>query len=509
MHSARGLYFAPREPKTSVPPSEEGQLPCPVAGVDMRTLPIGPEEAFVLTRVDGRSSEADIAAATGLDGGRVLQSLKRLVELGAVRYDKVTPSAPPPHDRSSAPPGVRISHPVIEAQATEHPDAEHPASALYDPAELDEAVDLDLPRKRKVLDYFYRLDTATHYELLEVSTASDKKEIKDAYFKIVGTFHPDKYYGKQLGSFKTKLERVFQRLTEAQEVLSRKQTRDEYDAYLESQRRTKKLEQSFRVESIELEAVRQRIEQEARISERASHAPPSASVPPASDPEERRRALARKLRGSLAPPARASAPPPEVSRAVIQEHVADELKRRYESRLSQARDNQVKKYVEAADASMATRDVISAANALRIAVTLAPDDAALKARFDETQEKAAALLADTYLEQARYEEANKHWLEAAATYEKVSRGKPNATVFDKVATCLYEGNGDLRKAGDMARKAVGLAPKSVEPRLTLAKIYVKAGMKESALAEFERVSQMAPGDDTVKDWIKRLKRGEV
>ncbi len=492
-----------------MPPSEEGQLPCPVAGVDMRSLPIGPEEAFVLTRVDGRSSEADIAAATGLDPGRVLQSLRRLVELGAIRYDKVAPSSPPQHERSSVPPGVRISHPVIETKPVQHPDAEHPAAALYDPAELDEDVDLDLPRRRKVLDYFYRLDTATHYELLEVSTQSEKKEIKDAYFKIVGIFHPDKYYGKNLGTFKTKLERVFQRLTEAQEVLSRKATRDEYDAYLESQKRTKRLEQAFRGQSTELEAVRRRIEQEARVSERASHAPASASAPPPSDPEERRRSLARKLRGSLAPPARNSAPPPEVSRAAIQEHVADELKRRYESRLSQARESQVKKYIEAADASMATRDVISAANALRIAVTLAPDDAALKARFDDTQEKASALLADTYLEQAKYEETNKHWAEAAATYEKVSRGKPSANIFDKVASCLYEGNGDLRKAGDMARKAVALAPKAVEPRLTLAKIYVKAGMKESALAEFERISQMAPGDDTVKDWIKRLKRGEV
>jgi len=476
----------------------------------MRALPIGPEEAFVLTRVDGRSSEADIAAATGLDGTRVRQSLVRLVELGAVRYEAVVQSSPPPRERPTVPPHVRISHPIIETKGSEHPDAAHPAAALYDPAELDEQVDLDLARKRKILDYFYRLDSASHYELLDVGESAEKKDVKDAYFRIVGTFHPDKYYGKSLGSFKTKLERVFQRLTEAQEVLSRKPSRDEYDAYLESQRRTKRLEQAFRGESSELERARQLIEQEARISERQSQAPPSGTWPPAVDPEERKRALARKLRGSLAPPARTSVPPSEqVSRAVIQEHVADELKRRYEARLSQARDNQVKKYIEAADVAMNTKDVISAANALRIAVTLAPDDSALKARFEETQEKASALLADTYLEQAKYEEANKHWLEAAATYEKVARGKANAHIWDKIAMCLYEGGGDLRKAGDMARKAVQAAPKSAEPRLTLAKIYVKAGMKESALAEFERVAQLNPGDDTIKDWIKRIKRGEV
>lgn len=485
-----------------------------VDGIDMRALPIGPEEAFVLTRVDGRSSEADIAAATGIDSGRVKESLKRLVELGAVRYDDAvaaTSSAPPQREQPTVPPGVRISHPVIEAKSTEQPDAAHPASALYDPGELDEDVELELPRKRKILDYYYRLETVSHYELLEVSTDADKKVIKDAYFKVVGIFHPDKYYGKKLGSFKLKLERVFQRLTEAQEVLARKATRAEYDIYLAAQSRTKALERAMRTESTELEAVRQRIEQEARLSERASQAPPSASWPPAADPEERRRALARKLRGSMVPPGRASAPPeaPPSNRIAIQEHVADELKRRYEARLSQARENQVKKYVDAAEGAMATRDVISAANALRIAVSLAPDDEALKERFEMVQDKASALLADTYLEQAKYEESNKHFLEAAQTYEKVSRGKPNANIFDKVATCLYEGGGDLRKAGDMARKAVALAPKAVEPRLTLAKIYVKAGMKESALAEFERIGQMNPGDDTIKDWIKRIKRGDA
>jgi hypothetical protein len=54
-----------------------------------------------------------------------------------------------------------------------------------------------------------------------------------------------------------------------------------------------------------------------------------------------------------------------------------------------------------------------------------------------------------------------------------------------------------------------MAPKAIEPRVTLARVYLGAGMKESALGEFERASQLAPDDDTIKDWIKRIKRGEV
>jgi curved DNA-binding protein CbpA len=480
----------------------------------MRSLPIGPEEAFVLTRVDGYSSEADIAASTGLDAGRVRESLDRLVELGAVSYDG-TPPPPPPED--DEPSGVsssaRLLHPVIEADVASG-SAFHPAAALYDPGELDEDVDLELPRKRMILDYYYRLDSATHYELLDVERGANRKAVRDTYFRIVGIFHPDRYYGKNLGTFKTKLERVFQRLTEASDVLSRPDLREKYDAYLASQLRTKNLEQALGDEHArlaELEEAQRRIEQEARIAERMAQAPTQTSAwPPQADPDARKRALARKLRGSVSPP-RGSNPPDSkpVSRAKIQEHVAEELKRRYDSRLGQAREEQVGKYVSAADSALENNDLVNAANALRIAASLTPNDEALAKRLEEVQDKANTLLSETYLEQAKYEESNKHWLDAALSYERSIRGKPSAILYDRAAFCLVEGDGDMRKAGEFARKAVAMAPKSADPRITLAKVYVKAGMKESALAEFERASQMAPHDDTIKDWIKRIKKGDV
>jgi hypothetical protein len=37
-----------------------------VDGFDLKTLPIGPSDAFVLSRIDGASTEAEIAAAAGM-----------------------------------------------------------------------------------------------------------------------------------------------------------------------------------------------------------------------------------------------------------------------------------------------------------------------------------------------------------------------------------------------------------------------------------------------------------
>ncbi len=487
------------------------RTPQAVEGVDMKSLPIGPEEAFVLSRVDGRTNESEIAAVTGLDLDRVQTLLTRLSELGAVSFDAPPPPPKRPKPSPSIPPGRGLTHPVIEARDGGS-SALHPAAALYDPAELDEEVDLELPKKRMILDRFYSLDSVTHYELLGVTADADKKAVKHAYFALVGEFHTDRYYGKNLGNFKAKLDRVFQRLTEAHDTLTYPATRSEYDDYLSAQSRTRDLEQALGDEpsrTAEVEQARKVIEEEARVAERAQHTPGKDSVRPLAK-GERRRALARKLGATgMQARARSSAPPASSRSPVAQEMVADGLKRRYEQRLASARESQIEKYRTAAEQALAKNDVVAAASSLRIASSLVPEDEELADQLEEIQEKANLELAESYLEQARYEERSGRFLEAALSFERAARGKPSAKLYERAAHCLLEGDGDMRRAGELAKKAATMAPKAAEPRVTLAKVYAHAGMKESAVMEFERAAQLAPDDDSIKDWIKRLKRGEL
>src|SRR5690606_6014919 len=114
----------------------------------------------------------------------------------------------------------------------------HPAARAYDPALLDEPAELDLERKKLILDLYYSLDQLTHYALLEVPENATKEQIKEAYYQRVGLFHPDRYFGKELGNFKARLEKVFGALTKAYDTLSRKRAREEYDRYLSARRHT-------------------------------------------------------------------------------------------------------------------------------------------------------------------------------------------------------------------------------------------------------------------------------
>lgn len=532
----------------------ENRLPRLVDGIDVRALPIGPTDAFVLSRIDGSSSEAEIAAATGLELGAVQRTILLLLELGAIIVAEREEAAARPYRAPMSSSGQfalgansgansgAIEEWVVRIE-------QHPGATLYDPRELEEPADLDPDRKRVILDTFYRLDALDHYELLGIPRQADKRAIRARYHQVINVFHPDRYYGKQLGSFKAKLERIFQRLTEAHEVLARSQARAEYDTYLNAGQSTRALEQQLSDEETvarELEAARARIEAEAaqnaaqaatasageaarsarssipsiissplppRPSSFPSHPPsdPYRANQAKVDPESRRRALARKLGLSAPPPPpepRPSPPPAPQGSSAAHERAAHDLKKRYEQRMLDARSRQVDEYLSRAEAALAQRELVDAVNALRIAVSLTPNDAALRRRLEDLQTEANKELAGRYLEQAQYEEREQHWSEAVRSYARALSGAPSPKLHERLAFCLLAAHGDVKQAVEHARKAVLSMPNETKYRQTLARAYAAANMRESAIGELERASALAPTDDTIKEQIRRARRGE-
>jgi predicted Zn-dependent protease len=67
----------------------------------------------------------------------------------------------------------------------------------------------------------------------------------------------------------------------------------------------------------------------------------------------------------------------------------------------------------------------------------------------------------------------------------------------------------LKRASQLAKQAVALAPQSAKCRLTLAQVYFGAKLRESALAELERARTLEPDQPQIKEWIQRAKRGDV
>lgn len=521
-----------------------------VSSVEVRQLPIGPEEAFVLSRVDGKSDGAAIAGATGLSETSVARHLRRLSDLGAI---EPAPDGGSPRAQSHA--GDRVREPDAAPAESAPARRDLKASMTRERAaalagrfagELDETLDLTLGHQATIIDLSSRLDDLDHFEVLGVSRSAERVEIKRAYFSAVGAFHPDKYFGKNLGSLRRRMEKVFQRMTEAHDVLSHRQARADYETYLAALERTRPKSPSAVPNTLEdLERLLSQAERdatetrpaaspEARLPNAAPQMPPP--LPPRAnaagsrvmnpppfprnvpiqppvevpdDPAARRQALARKL--GLAPPkpvTEEQRDQEQRTKSLRQRAVAKELRDRYQHRKATISDQRISRYVKAAEDALAAGNPVSALNTIKIAESL-ETSLEVSRQLTELETQASALLADSYLERARYEESNGHYDEAARSYARSARGRPSSDVLRSAAECYLKAGTELRKASELAREAVQIAPKRADLRLTLAKVYEAAGMQQSAAKELARALELAPENDRIKQWLKRLERGGV
>jgi hypothetical protein len=247
----------------------------------------------------------------------------------------------------------------------------------------------------------------------------------------------------------------------------------------------------------------------------ASPRPPSpasltaTTPPPNVDVAARRDALARRLLGGR-PSAMSSAPPggratPITPAPMATTDAMAALRRRYEERVTLAKNVESRKYVANAEAALAANDPVAAANAFRIALQLAPKDADLERRARETQAKADVLLSETYTRQARYEEKNEQWPEAARSWSRVCKGRPgDALAHERAAYATVKAGGDLHEAARLAKQACALDGNNAQFRVTLATVYEAAGLGLNARRELESAAQLAPQDDTIRLMLKRV-----
>jgi hypothetical protein len=442
-----------------------------------------------------------------------------------------------------------------------------PAPAIPRHPEIDESLSLSVEVQARILDLSARLPDLDHFEVLGVPRGADRAAIKRAYFSMIGTFHPDSYFGKKLGGFTKRMEKIFQRLTEAHDVLSNARSREEYEAYLGAVVRTRGFETpSQPPPSVEdLERLLHQAESEARKSPAPATPPaptpaapvPSVAAPPpkvavappplkvgiapapppplpprlpppfppvgaaaprpslrpvqmVNDPVARRQALARKF--GMAPVSLKPAPPDEEklrAEAARQSAVAKDLQQRYEHRKTAIRDHRVQRFIQAAEEGVAAGNSVAAMNALRVARTLVGNDAEADARITQLEQQLGTTLSESYLQRAKYEESNGQHVEAARSYTRAARGRPSPDVLRSAAECYLKAGTELRLAGELAREAVQMAPDRTDLRLSLAKIYEAAGMPQSAVRELERALALTPGSDKIKQWLKRLERAGV
>lgn len=484
------------------------KVPRLVATVDVHKFKLDAMDGFLLTRIDGRLTKKQLAQDTGLPEFQIDKTVEKLEKLGVVEF--IDPSAPAVN-ALPAPTRGRMQLPEFTSIEGSAP--------KYDPKELEEEVDLSADQKKRILDMFYRLDDLDHYTLLGVGKDADKKTVKRSYFELASLMHPDRYFKKKLGSFKSKMEALFGRVTEAHDTLVDAALRLDYDAYLDEVATTKGMEAMFEraldesrkaADAAALNGVALTRDSVPAPRAVSSPGPVSPSGPSAQEIQARREALAKRLLGGQSVrPSAPTAPPVDVPNPLKYANsgdAVDALKRRYEERVENATLAQSRKYVQAAETALSKNDLVAAASSLHIATRFAPDDTALAMRYQEVKNEADKLLCDSYIKQATYEQRSQHWPEAARTWQKVAKirvGDVNANA--QAAKCLVKAeSGDMHQAAEHAKLAVSAEPAMVEHHATLAEIYAKAGLMASARRALETGLALDPKNAVLLAVSKRV-----
>ena len=458
MRATRSTAAPPprRSERSLVPPA---LVPVVRKHPDLRSLGLGPREGFVLSQIDGVTSAADLGEITGLnarDLGEALRALESagVVELGAGkrRASKASIKAPP---RVSTPAPIAAPPAAVAPPAPERPSCELP--------EADRA---------RITETSARLDGLDHYAVLGLERDVDGKAIRRAFHALAAQYHPDRFFGKRLGSYQQPLERIFVRLSRAYETLSKKGEREQYDAKL----------------------------------------PPLPSKPAPSrkpPPKTPTRKSLRAVRAATVHPPRGSrrpSPPPKAPSASSADSRPDPLLRAYAEKKRRSVQDHVDVFVRAAKEALDRDDLVAAANNYRLAVQCS-DDPELRVTLEAIDGKARARVREKSLTGARAAEQGGRWGEAGEKYAKAYGVHPEAWIAERAANALRQGGTDLRRAAQLAEAAVLAEPQNAGYRVTLGEIYFDAGLLARAAGESARATALAPSDVRAAVLAKKVAKG--
>jgi curved DNA-binding protein CbpA len=202
-------------------------VPKPKPGLDVANLKLSGQEGFVLSRIDGSSSLAEICQICGLGDEETLTILSGLAKAGLIEIAR--PKAR--KRKRTATEQTRIR----QKKATEDPDRatleEMRAWAQFefDRDALAADVDLSEVRRKRIQHLYKRLDEMTYYDLLGLDIKASEEDIRKAYYRLTKRFHPDRYFRRHIGPYREQLAAIFKMLSRSYDVLMSEESRRKYD----------------------------------------------------------------------------------------------------------------------------------------------------------------------------------------------------------------------------------------------------------------------------------------
>ncbi|MFP8881096.1 MAG: DnaJ domain-containing protein [Myxococcota bacterium] len=397
--------------------SERAQgIPQLAEGWDRVNASLSPIEGFLLSRIDGHTPWTQLRQIGGIPAQDVDECIERWLTEGVVTLSLAR------QDASSRP-------------------------------KIDPNLEIATELQQQILDFEALLDRS-YFELLDIPRDADTQEIKRAYFRLSKTFHPDRYFRREIGEFAGCLDRIFRKLVEAYELLSDPTTRAEI--------------------------------------ERTLGAP--APAPLSSDQSGERE------------PARFTTP-----KKLSKRETLDRLRRHFkmpESVMVERRSRAAEFYKTAMIAVHRGRWE-EAAQCVRLAIAFDPWNDEYRAEFAEIQVKSHQQRVDRMLDEDAEGWGAGNVGNALKLVEEILAYRPADSAANHQAARLALSTGANDRALEYAQAASDLCPDSAPIRLTLAKAMRRCGMSEKAMSELKTAAELDPENSEIRTELYELRRARL
>lgn len=309
----------------------------------------------------------------------------------------------------------------------------------------EDKVELEDGRRQEILALDAKVDSSNHFEFLGLPAGSTAEEVRAAFREASRKFHPDRFFGKNLGPFRQKLDRIFKRLVDANQTLTDPEKRE---AYL------------------------------------------------AANPFVR--AAARAATGATP----AFKPEPKTE---VEESRDSERRDRLAKHPYLARATKLHEFIAKAKEQIERKEYSQAFTYLNNAAQVDPNNPEVKAMLVDVRKRADLTRSESsYTHAMEALTRGDTDLAMQALRSAVNANPLNHKAAYKAAILFEKEGSDPREATNFAQKAVEAAPTNVEYRMALARLLLESGMKALAKKHFEEAARLNPDHPEVKKHGKKL-----
>ncbi len=332
----------------------------------------------------------------------------------------------------------------------------------------------------------------SHYELLSLPAGASKEQVDSAYRAFVREWHPDRFFSRDAGEYKTVIETNFVGATTAYDTLRDDRKRREYD--------------QARGGSAAVRGAPR-----PPPPRPAAPRPPPAPPPPPPEPEVPgyevtfgRNAPAGISAASAAPPPAAAAPaaPPRPPPSPTANAIAAMRAQ------IQAQQAKAQGYYDAAKADFDAGRFIKADSSIYLALKVAPQNQSYLELQKLIQEKARGQRADQHIAVAEQSEQYGRSKEVLTALEQaVACDPPDGKAFFLLARARKAAgeNAAPKELLPLYKKAAARSPKVFDYRMAAAEIYEAVGMTANAHREATAAVELNPKSDAAKQLQRRTR----